>query len=160
MHRTRNDLSDKTRRKVIDLLQPRLAEALDLSMQAKQAHWNVKGPLFSQLHALFDQVHAHVYEQVDVLAERIVQLGGQAQGTVQAVHGTTGLPAYPLDAASATHHLEALAASLAAYGREIRRGIDAATEVGDAGTADLFTGIVQETDKDLWMLEAHLHPAT
>jgi starvation-inducible DNA-binding protein len=160
MHRTRNDLSEKTRRKVVDVLQPRLAEALDLSMQAKQAHWNVKGPQFSQLHALFDQVHAHVYEQVDEIAERIVQLGGQAAGTVQAVGNATGLPPYPLDAGNATAHLEALAASLAAYGREIRRGIDATAEVGDAGTADLFTGISQQCDKDLWMLEAHLHPAT
>jgi starvation-inducible DNA-binding protein len=54
MHKTRNDLPDNIRKAAIDLLQTRLADAVDLVTQAKQAHWNVKGPSFVSLHDLMD----------------------------------------------------------------------------------------------------------
>jgi starvation-inducible DNA-binding protein len=74
MHRTRNDLSRAVRTKVIDLLDARLADAIDLQTQLKQAHWNVKGPTFIQLHELFDKITEAVEDYVDDLAERVVQL--------------------------------------------------------------------------------------
>jgi starvation-inducible DNA-binding protein len=157
MHTTRNDLPAATRRKVGALLQARLADAIDLSLAAKQAHWNVRGPHFIALHELFDDVHDHVRGHVDELAERIVQLGGTAHGTLAAAAKGTKLPPYPLDAASGREHVAALARSMAAYGRSVRAAIDAATKLGDAGTADLFTEISRAADKDLWMVEAHLY---
>lgn len=157
MHPTRNDLPAKARKKVVDLLQPRLSDALDLGMQAKQAHWNVKGPQFAQLHALFDQVYDHAGAHADEFAERIVQLGGQAAGTVQSVAKETSLPVYPLDATSGPAHLRALATSMAAFGASVRAAIDEAAKLGDADTADLFTEVSRGSDKDLWMVEAHLH---
>ena len=93
MHRTRNDLSMRTRTAMVELLNARLADALDLSAQTKQAHWNVRGKNFIALHELFDKLH---------------DAAGEAGGA------------------------------------------------GDEGTADLFTGISRDTDKYLWMLEAHL----
>ena len=159
MHPTRNDLAEKTRKKVIALLQPRLCDALDLAAQAKQAHWTVKGPHFAQLHTLFDALYDHAGGHADDLAERIVQLGGTALGTVQTVAGTTSLAAYPLDAVSGAEHRTATADGLAAFGKSVRAAIDEATKLGDADTADLFTGISRAVDKDLWMVEAHLHDA-
>jgi starvation-inducible DNA-binding protein len=157
MHPTRNDLSQQTRKAVVALLQPRLAAALDLSLQAKQAHWNVKGPHFAPLHALFDAIYEHAGDHADELAERIVQLGGTAEGTLQAVAKATSLAPYPLDATSGRAHLEATTNALAVFGRSVREGIEDAAKLGDADTADLFTEISRAADKDLWMVEAHLH---
>jgi starvation-inducible DNA-binding protein len=156
MHKTRNDLPAKTRSKVIDLLNARLADALDLEMQTKQAHWNVKGPNFFALHELFDKVHTTVEEAVDEIAERIVALGGTAYGTVRAVGSSTTLEAYPEDIFDGRAHVEALADALAAFGKNVRKAIDVAGKAGDADTSDLFTGISRDVDQYLWFLEAHL----
>ena len=67
---TKNDLPESTRAAVVRLLNQRLAESIDLQLQAKQAHWNVRGPHFYQLHKLFDQVAEEVSEFTDLIAER------------------------------------------------------------------------------------------
>jgi len=156
MHSTRNDLSAKARAKVTALLNARLADALDLQMQAKQAHWNVKGPQFIARHELFDRLAAEIDGHVDEMAERITALGGIAEGTVQAVAGRSKLDAYPLDIAEGRAHLDALAAAYARFGKSVRKAIDEADKAGDADTSDLFTGISRSADKGLWLLEAHL----
>ena len=156
MHATRNDIPAKTRGKIIDLLNARLADALDLEAQTKQAHWNVKGANFIALHELFDKVHGSVEEHVDTIAERIVTLGGTALGTVAVVAKSSELPAYPLNIVTGTDHLEALAGSLAAFGKSVRKAIDQSAKLGDAGTSDLFTGVSREVDLQLWFLEAHI----
>jgi starvation-inducible DNA-binding protein len=156
LHPTKNDISENRRQAVIDLLGARLSDALDLSAQTKQAHWNVKGPSFIALHELFDKIHTDVDASVDVIAERLVALGGTALGTVQATVKATTLPAYPLDIYDGTAHCEALATSLAAFGKQIRAAIDAADGLGDADTADLFTAMSRELDKNLWFVEAHI----
>ncbi|MDB6088859.1 MAG: dps, partial [Gammaproteobacteria bacterium] len=125
--------------------------------QAKQAHWNVKGPNFIALHELFDTVAEHVEDQIDTLAERITALGGIARGTLAAAARTTSLKPYPEDITDGIQHVEALSSAFADFGAKIRKGIDEAARLGDADTSDLFTGISRETDKDLWFLEAHLH---
>ena len=159
MHSTRIDLAAKTRTKMITLLNARLADAIDLQLQAKQAHWNVKGPSFIALHELFDQVAAGVAGHVDQMAERITALGGIAEGTVQAVAGRSKLDAYPLEIADGRAHLDALAASLARFGKATRKAIDETGKAGDADTSDLFTGVSRSADKNLWLLEAHLQAA-
>jgi starvation-inducible DNA-binding protein len=156
MHSTRNDLSAKARAKVTALLNARLADALDLQMQAKQAHWNVKGPQFIALHELFDKLAADIDGHVDEMAERITALGGIAEGTVQAVAGRSKLDPYPLDIAEGRAHLDALAAAYARFARSVRKAIEEAGKAGDADTSDLFTGISRSADKGLWLLEAHL----
>jgi len=156
MHSTRNDLSAKARAKVAALLNARLADALDLQMQAKQAHWNVKGPQFIALHELFDKLAAEIDGHVDEMAERITALGGIAEGTVQAVAGRSKLDPYPLDIAEGRAHLDALAAAYARFAKSVRKAIDEADKAGDADTSDLFTGISRSADKGLWLLEAHL----
>ena len=153
---TRNDIPETRRAELVILLNQRLADAVDLQGQAKAAHWNVKGPGFIALHKLFDEVHASVTGYVDEIAERAVQLGGVAEGTVRIAARRSELKEYPLDIASDRKHAEALAGALAAFGARVRVAIGEADALGDPGTADLFTGISRGVDKALWFVEAHL----
>jgi len=157
MHKTKNDLSEKVRIQVASLLQERLADAIDLVTHAKQAHWNVKGPSFIALHELFDKVYEHAGDHADLLAERILQLGGTAEGTARAVAKQSQLPEYPLTISGGREHVETLSRSLAYFGSVIRQAIDRADEIGDKDSADIFTEISRAVDKDLWFVEAHAH---
>ena len=157
MYTTKNDLSESIRTKVVQLLNARLADAIDLQTQMKQAHWNVKGPNFIALHELFDKVAESVEEQIDTLAERITALGGRAHGTLAAVARTSTLKPDPEDIAEGLAHVAALSAALADHGAKLRAAIKTADRIGDADSADLFTGLSRETDKYLWFLEAHRH---
>ncbi|HVN44252.1 MAG TPA: DNA starvation/stationary phase protection protein Dps [Steroidobacteraceae bacterium] len=157
MFDTRNDLPANVREQVVELLNARLADAIDLGAQSKHAHWNVKGPNFIALHELFDKVAESIEDQIDTIAERITALGGRAYGTIAQVARRTTLKPYPEDIAEGQSHVDALSAALADYGARVRAAIDAADRLGDADSADLFTGVSRETDKYLWFLEAHLH---
>lgn len=156
MHHTRIDLPTKTRQRVVKLLNARLADAIDLSLQAKQAHWNVKGPNFIALHELFDKVAEHAEQHVDELAERITILGGTAYGTLREVSTGTSLKAWPEKAVSGRQHVEALADTLAQFAKLTRAAIEVAEDLDDEVTADLFNEITAAADKDLWFVEAHL----
>ena len=159
MFDTRNDLSPATRLAVIELLDVQLADAIDLERQAKQAHWNVKGPNFVGLHELFDRIASQVREHGDDIAERAVALGGVAKGTVQVVARRSSLPEYPLQPGDWRTHVRSMQQALAAFGRGARRSIEDAAALNDADTADLFTGISRQVDKSLWMVEAHVQDA-
>ena len=155
MFPTKNTLPLPVRSKSIALLNARLADALDLKSQAKQAHWNVKGPNFIGLHELFDKVAEETDEYVDDIAERITALGGVAEGTVRVASRTSLLSEYPLHISKGEDHVEALSKALAQFGTLSREAIDAAAGFGDADTADLFTGISRGIDKSLWFVESH-----
>lgn len=154
--RTRIDLGENARKQMCDLLNARLADALDLAGQCKQAHWNVKGANFSALHELFDVLHANVNVHVDTIAERVLALGGTALGTATIVAEKSSLPAYPVDIRSGRDHADRMSLAFAAFAKNVRAAIDTADEAGDAVAADLFTAVAAQTDKDLWMLDAHL----
>jgi len=153
---TSNDLPKDVRAQVVGLLNDRLADAIDLETQTKQAHWNVKGPQFIALHKLFDEVHDAVEEYVDLLAERVVQLGGIAEGTVQMVAERTELTDYPRQIVDGAEHVNALAGALAEFGTRIRRAIDETDDLGDADSQDICIEISRGIDKWLWFVEAHV----
>jgi starvation-inducible DNA-binding protein len=155
LHPTQNYLREKVRRSMIDLLNQQLADVLDLGLQTKQAHWNVKGPHFIGLHELFDKVAEELEGFTDDIAERAVELGGVALGTVQTVSKHSRLAAYPLNLASGQGHVAALSSVLATFGTSARAAIDTAGKAGDADTADLFTEVSRGMDKLLWLVEAH-----
>ncbi len=155
MYETRNDLSEQTRMRMVTLLNARLADAIDLRAQMKVAHWNVKGPEFIALHKLFDDVASDVDEYVDLIAERAVQLGGTAEGTVRQAASRSALDEYG-GSGSAEQHVLAVADVLADFGRSTRQAIDSASEAGDQDTTDIFTEISRGVDKWLWFVEAHL----
>jgi starvation-inducible DNA-binding protein len=155
LYRTKNDLPAPTRVEATRLLNDRLADCIDLQTMCKQAHWNVKGPQFIALHKLFDEVHENVAEYVDLLAERVVQLGGIAEGTARVVAQRTTLLDYPLTIATGPEHVAALSDVLAQFGRTARIGIEEMNELEDAASADILTEICRGVDKWLWFVEAH-----
>ncbi len=150
------DLASSTREAMIDLCNQQLADSFDLYSQLKQAHWNVKGKDFFQLHALFDSLAANVLPHVDEIAERAAALGGSVTGTARMAAEASALPEYPADCVDGPEHVRALVERYAAYAASTREAIDTATEAEDQTTADMFTEISRQTDKDLWFLEAHL----
>jgi starvation-inducible DNA-binding protein len=156
LYPTKNDLPEASRINAIGLLNQRLADCIDLQTQCKQAHWNVKGPSFIALHKLFDEINEDVEEYVDLLAERVVQLGGIAEGTARSVAARSTLRDYPLNLSSGKEHVEALSDALAQFGRTARIGIEEMNELEDADSADILTEISRGTDKWLWFVEAHL----
>ncbi len=156
MYKSKIDIPEKTRRAVVVVLNACLADAIDLQSQVKQAHWNVKGPFFIALHELFDKISDAVLEQIDEIAERITSLGGTAEGTVAAAARRSKLKNYPLSITAGRDHLLYLSTQVATFGKAVRTAIDETAKLGDADTADLFTGISRGLDKYLWFLEAHL----
>src|SRR5258706_1091910 len=156
LYPTRNHRPELARVQVAELLNQRLADAIDLQTQCEQAHWNVKGPNFIALHKLFDEVYAAVEEYVDLIAERIVQLGGIAQGTARAVAGRSELDEYPIAMASGEQHVKCLSEALAAFGSRIRFAIQETDELEDADSADICTEISRGVDKRLWFVETHV----
>ena len=153
---TRIDLPEKDRQTLIALLNQRLADTSDLYSQIKQAHWNVKGLNFFQLHELFDNLAEGVFPFIDMIAERATALGGLALGTARMAAANSSLPEYPPAAIDGPAHLKALIERYAAYSASIRRAIDQADEHHDKSTADLFTEISRTADKQLWFLESHV----
>ena len=159
MYETENDIPQDRRVELCAMLSQRLADAVDLQMQMKQAHWNVKGPHFIGLHELFDQVDEAVESYVDLIAERIVQLGGIAEGTVRVSAARSRLEEYPLDIADGSAHVEAVARALSTFGHDARNTIDEASGLGDLDTSDIFTEISRGIDKWVWFVEAHSQAA-
>jgi len=155
MYETENEIPQKHRAELNALMNQRLADAVDLQLQMKQAHWNVKGPHFIGLHELFDKIDEAVESYVDLIAERIVQLGGIAEGTVRVSAARSRLEEYPLAIADGAAHVEAVSRALSTFGHEARETIEQADELDDADTADIFTEISRGVDKWLWFVEAH-----
>ena len=152
---TKNTVGEKIRVQIEAILQVRLADSIDLQTQAKQAHWNVKGPSFIALHELFDKIAEESEEYPDLIAERIVQFGGVAEGTIQVVANRSNLPEYPLVLTTGQEQVEAFSHTLAVYGELVRTTIKQASELDDPATADIFTQISRSVDKNLWFIEAH-----
>ena len=154
--RTSIDIPETKRQQIVDVLNARLADVSDLKTQAKQAHWNVKGIEFIQLHELFDEVATHLEAHADLIAERITALGGTALGTARLIAATSSIPEYDLDAVKGEDHLRALVQRMAKLAGSVRKAIDTTDDLEDKSTADLFTEVSRQVDKDLWFLEAHL----
>ena len=155
LHNTKIDIAKGKREKLIAILNQSLADAADLKSQAKQAHWNVKGPSFIALHELFDQVATEMDTHTDDLAERITTLGGVAMGTVRLAAENSSLSEYPHEISDGTAHVDALSSAMADFGKKVRANIDTTDDLEDKDTADLYTGISRSVDKLLWFVEAH-----
>jgi len=155
LHKTNNDTKNNAKAASMEILQARLADGIDLALVTKQAHWNLKGPQFIGVHLMLDGFRTEQDEYTDMMAERIIQLGGTARGTVQEVGRETSLKSYPTDIYSVADHIAALIERYAAFANAVRQGIQDTDEAGDAGTADLLTEVSRGLDKQLWFLEAH-----
>ena len=156
--RTSIDLPAAGRTHMVKLLNQQLADTADLYSQTKQAHWNVKGPQFYQLHELFDELAETLEGFVDSLAERATALGGAALGTVRLAAAASRLKEFPPGATGGSEALSALVERYAALAKSTRASIETANRAGDSSTSDLFTEVSRGLDKALWFLEAHLQP--
>lgn len=150
------DLKSNAKSAVIDVLNARLADAIDLALITKQAHWNLKGPNFIAVHEMLDPMRADLDNHVDVIAERVAQLDGIALGTSQVVSKATNLDPYPTDIRKITDHLAALADRYAKLANQVREDIDTTDEAGDADSADILTAFSRDLDKNLWFIKSHL----
>jgi starvation-inducible DNA-binding protein len=155
MHPTHNTLPEDTRSQVAETLNARLVDVSDLYFQAKTAHWNVKGPNFIALHKLFDDVAEAASEWTDLVAERVVQLGGTAEATVQLVAQRTSLEEYPTTLVDERDHVQAISSALARFAELAREGVEETEKLDDMGSSDMLVDIVREADKLLWFVEAH-----
>lgn len=155
---TMNDLPTDTRSQVAQTLNHVLAIVSDLYSQTKQAHWNVRGPLFYMQHKLFDEVAEEVQEHIDTLAERVAQLGFMAKGTVRQAAAESPLPEFPTQQMDDLDFTRALSDRFARAAAETRKAIDDCDEEGDLDSADLLTAISRDLDKSLWFLEAQFRP--
>lgn len=149
------NLDQSVRTEMIEELNARLVEALDLVLAVKHAHWNIKGPSFIGIHLLLDEVAQRMRGHADTMAERCVILGGQAKGTVQVVAQATTLEAYPPEISKQQDHVTALKERLMTFGKAVRDSIARADDAGDDDTADLFTAVSRAVDKDAWFIGAH-----
>lgn len=157
---THIDIPVETREPLVALLNEHLADTFDLMSQTKQAHWNVKGKDFYQLHMLFDEIVGELADFVDLLAERATSLGGYATGTVRMAAENSSLPEYPTEISEGTEHVKALVERFCLYAARIRTAIDTAIELGDQSTGDIYIEISRAADKRLWLLEAHIQRAS
>jgi len=160
MPRKNSALPEEQQAKLIEILNRRLADAIDLQLQSRQAYWNVKGPNFMSLRELFDKVAEGVEEYANLIAERIVQLGGKAEGTAQAIAARSSLDGYLLASAGGNGHIDALSTTLTDFGRHVRYASEQATELKDADTANIFTEIGRGIDKWLWFVETSQQPGS
>ena len=158
-HETRIDLQSNAKAVSIDLLNSRLAYAIDLALVTKQAQWNLKGIQFIGVRDMLGAFRTELDSHVDTIAERVVQLGGTALGTSQTVANKTTLKPYPTDIYKITDHVAALIERYSAVANAARAGIERAEKAGDADTADILTEFSRNLDKSLSFLEAHLQEA-
>src|SRR5258707_10387903 len=136
-YKSHNDLPSNAKTVSIGILNARLADAIDLALLTKQAHWNIKGPQFIALHEMIDGFRTQIDEHVDTMAERVVQLGGTALGTTQTVANASSLAPYPTNIYAIKDHLAALIERYGAAANTLRKNIDEADETADADTSDI-----------------------
>ncbi len=154
--KTSIDLPEKNRAAIIELLNQQLADTFDLFSQTKQAHWNVKGPQFYQLHVLYDELAEKLLGHIDAVAERVTALGGMAMGTARMAAAASRLQDYPQNAVMDLENVRALADCYAKVAASTREGIEIAEQQKDMDTNDLLIDLSRDLDKSLWFLEAHL----
>jgi starvation-inducible DNA-binding protein len=156
MYRTRIDLAEEARIELVGLVNQQLADTIDLYLQTKQAHWNIKGEGFYALHTFFDDLAASIEGFVDELGERATALGGLALGTARMAAQSSTLPEFDTSIVSGSDCVQALIERYAAYAASTRVAIERAGELGDPTSEDLFTEISRVVDKDLYFLESHV----
>jgi starvation-inducible DNA-binding protein len=156
MHKSPSHLPQDARLRIVETLNSRLADGLDLQLQIKVAHWNIKGPRFPGLHLLFDTFAAGITVHNDTIAERAVTLGGTAYGTARHVAKASRLAEYPQETARDVEHAQLVAERIETYLAGVIESRAVAEEHKDADTVDVLTQVIREFEKHAWMLRATL----
>ena len=148
-------LESQTQSQMIDLLNARVADSVDLTLAVKQAHWNLRGRGYIGVHELLDEVADRLREQTDTMAERVAIMGGHARGTTQEAAKNTTLEPYPVELTDIKAHIAELVKRFKHHGANLRAAIEAADDADDDDVEDLFTEISREVDKDAWFIGAN-----
>ena len=152
--RTVPGVDETLQARLVSGLNQNLASLTDLAAAYKQAHWNVVGIDFAQLHELFDQFADQTREYMDVIAERAVTIGGVARGTLQAAVEHSALPAFPIEERDEARLLEELVGRIDTLTTDLRQAMDDSAD--EAATQDVYIEVVRGIEKQRWMLQAHL----
>lgn len=145
------------RKAVVRILNAVLADEFVLYVKSRRFHWNVEGPDFSELHALFQTHYEQLGEVIDDVAERARALDGIAAGSIQEYLELTRLEEEPAQRYDARGMITALLADHEAIVRSLRRDLHTCSnEHGDEGTTDFLTGLMQTHEKMAWMLRVYL----
>jgi starvation-inducible DNA-binding protein len=138
----------------VDGLQATLVELIDLSLQAKQAHWNVVGPAFKPVHEFLDELTGEYRDWYDLVAERLTAIGGTPDGRVGTVASSTPVPALPSGPIGDQAALAAFAERVMLVASSVRRRADRLADI-DLASQDLLIEILRGLEKQRWMLRAH-----
>ncbi|MEU1366334.1 DNA starvation/stationary phase protection protein [Streptomyces sp. NPDC005803] len=148
-----NPLPERDRETAGAALQATLVDLLDLSLVAKQAHWNVYGPRFRSVHVQLDEAATVARNHADTVAERAAALGFSPDGRAGTIAGASGVPGFPPGWTKDSDAVEALVHVLSAVTGRLRERI---VEVGpvDVVTEDLLIGLTSDLEKQSWMFQA------
>ncbi len=136
---------------VVRHLQRQVANAFQLVANYKRYHWQVYGPLFRDLHLLFDELANDVRGTLDVLAERLRMIGQDPVAMPAEIQEETSVEPAPTGQ-SPREMVESADRNVVRVIAEMRAAVEAADEAGDPGTADVFTRFVQVHEKHEWWL--------
>lgn len=139
----------------VEALSRLLADSYTLYLKTHNFHWNVKGPMFTTLHTLFETQYTELALAVDEIAERIRAVGAPAPGSYAAFAKLTQIQEAE-SVPPATEMVEQLAADQDAVARSAATVLEAAQKAGDEVSADLAIQRMQVHEKNAWMLRSHL----
>ncbi len=137
-------------------LQASVVELLELYHDAKQSHWNLRGPLYFPLHENL-QEYADLYlKYADLLAERQLQIGMSADGRTSTVVQSANLPQFPGGPLSDRQVLDLMTERIYTIAKRIRTRIDSTGKNGDEVTSNKFQDLSYELDKQVWQFRVHM----
>lgn len=154
--KTNIDISEGNRAKVAKLLGALLADEYVLQAKTRNAHWNVEGSDFHAMHLFFEEQYEKIAEVIDVIAERIRSLGLPSPGSLGAFLKVTHLKELDAKLNHSSFFLKALLADHETIIREMRSAVEACDKLGDQGTNDFITNLMEDHEKTAWMLRATL----
>lgn len=151
-----SSLPYEVRQEVTDILEYRIADFIEFRAQLRQAHWNIKDPLFYFLHQMFDDLADQVDDITDTIAERSTSLGCLIHGTSKMVADRTTLKELDIEIRCANGLLTQLVNNCAKLAEDILNDSKKIAVIGDSVSSEVLSGATAEIDKILWFLESHL----
>ncbi|NBO38417.1 DNA starvation/stationary phase protection protein [bacterium] len=155
LQRTRHPLPETQRVEVVRALAPLQTGSIELYLQLKNAHWNVRGNAFGSLHRIFDETSQELSEIVDNLAERMAIVGGEPLATIQKLTAVPQLADAPTGMRAQEEFIKLVVDRLSYYIQLVRDSIDVFERYNDRVTADACVRACSALEKKLWMIESH-----
>ncbi|MFC5408490.1 Dps family protein [Larkinella bovis] len=149
-------LDQDTLKQVNELLNALLADQHVLYIKTRKYHWNVAGPNFLEYHEFFEKQYKQLEAAIDEVAERIRTLGGRPVSTMEDFIKLTSLKEDKSAEVKTDDMFKRLLDDHEQSIRELREDVEKCEELGDAGTADFLTALMEAHEKMAWMLRKYL----